>query len=117
MLRQSLLSRYFGAHLQGRRDSKDHSNINLNTVSVEHYRRPSNTVQVTHGPGAAYLSRAARTLTEVQCYLDNEGATKLVAELIMKNPSRHIFVECVELGIALLEGGNPAIQVNVFGGS
>lgn len=52
--------------------------------------------------------------TEVQCHLDREGASNLVAELIMKNPSHKIFVETVELGIALLEGGNSVIQQSVL---
>ncbi|KFM80944.1 Inositol 1,4,5-trisphosphate receptor, partial [Stegodyphus mimosarum] len=43
------------------------------------------------------------TLAEVQCHLNEEGASNLVVELIMKNPSHAIFLESVELGIALLE--------------
>lgn len=50
----------------------------------------------------------------MQCHLDREGASDLVVELIMKNPSHKIFVESVELGIALLEGGNSVIQQSVL---
>lgn len=64
-----------------------------------------------HNPGGQILTRAEMTLAEVQCHLDEEGASNLVVELIMKNPSNAIFLESVELGIALLEGGNPVIQV------
>lgn len=43
--------------------------------------------------------------------LDKEGASDLVVELVIKSiHSPSIFVEAVELGIALLEGGNPSIQ-------
>lgn len=40
-----------------------------------------------------------------------KGAAVLVVDLVMKSQNRHrIFVEAVELGIALLEGGNMEIQ-------
>lgn len=48
---------------------------------------------------------------EVQCQLDREGASDLVVDLIMMSPNLSIFLESVELGIALLRGGNPVIQV------
>ncbi|XP_024947650.1 inositol 1,4,5-trisphosphate receptor isoform X5 [Cephus cinctus] len=73
------------------------------------------TTAVTHGPGAKMLSRAGRTLHEIQSHLDREGASDLVVELVIKSVhSPSIFVEAVELGIALLEGGNPIIQKSVF---
>lgn len=55
------------------------------------------------------------TLHEVQVYLDREGASDLVAELVMKSSlSPNVFMEAVQLGIALLEGGNPVIQRSLF---
>nr|BAA14399.1 inositol 1,4,5-trisphosphate receptor [Drosophila melanogaster] len=70
---------------------------------------------VTHGPGAKYLQRAGKTLHEMQNHLDREGASDLVVELVIKSVhSPNIFVEAVELGIALLEGGNPIIQKGMF---
>ncbi|XP_022655647.1 inositol 1,4,5-trisphosphate receptor type 1-like isoform X5 [Varroa destructor] len=68
------------------------------------------------GVAKTSLSFASRPLsrTEVQCHLDHEGASDLVVELIMKNPSHKIFIESVELGIALLEGGNNVIQQSVL---
>jgi inositol 1,4,5-triphosphate receptor type 1 len=72
-------------------------------------------VLVTHGPGAKYLSRAGKTLYEVQNMLDKEGASDLVVELVIKSiHSPSIFMEAVELGIALLEGGNNVIQRGMF---
>ena len=67
-----------------------------------------------YGPGAILLSRAEMTLSEVQCHLDKEGCSNLVVELIMTNPIHNIFLECVELGIALLEGGNSTIQKSIY---
>lgn len=47
--------------------------------------------------------------------MDKEGASDLVVELVIKSVhSPSIFVEAVELGIALLEGGNPIIQKSMF---
>lgn len=64
---------------------------------------------------AKVLSRAGRTLHEVQTHLDREGASDLVVELVIKSVhSPLIFGEAVELGIALLEGGNPIIQKSMF---
>ena len=67
-----------------------------------------------YGPGAILLSRAEMTLCEVQCHLDREGCSNLVVELLMINPIHNIFLECVELGIALLEGGNSTIQKSIY---
>lgn len=100
----------------------------------------SHSAPVTHGPGgideilkklffffdlkillnnsipiAKLLSRAGRTLHEIQSHLDREGASDLVVELVIKSVhSPSIFVEAIELGIALLEGGNPIIQKSVY---
>lgn len=64
---------------------------------------------------AKILKRAGRTLHEVQTHLDREGASDLVVELVIKSGnSPPIFVEAVELGIALLEGGNTVIQKSMF---
>ena len=67
-----------------------------------------------YGPGAILLSRAEMTLSEVQCHLDRQGCSNLVIELIMTNPIHSIFLECVELGIGLLEGGNSTIQKSII---
>jgi len=46
--------------------------------------------------------------------LDKEGATDLVVDLIIGNYSNRTFHETIELGIALLDGGNCAIQVTLY---
>ncbi|EFX62173.1 hypothetical protein DAPPUDRAFT_68170, partial [Daphnia pulex] len=69
----------------------------------------------THGPGGRLLSRDEMCLPEVQVYLDREVASDLVAELVMKSSlSPNVFMGAVQLGIALLEGGNPVIQRSLY---
>ncbi len=69
----------------------------------------------TQGPGGRLLSRRKMSLHEVQVYLDREGASDLVAELVMKSSlSPNVFMEAVQLGITLLEGGNPVIQRSLY---
>ncbi|XP_031782791.1 inositol 1,4,5-trisphosphate receptor isoform X4 [Nasonia vitripennis] len=100
-LRNNLLARYFGKSFLQKPE-----NVDIGAPC---------TMPVTHGPGAKMLSRAGRTLHEVQSHLDREGASDLVVELVIKSVhSPSIFVEAVELGIALLEGGNPIIQKSMI---
>lgn len=96
-----MLARYFGkAFIQ------NHDTIELRTFQLS---------SVRHGPGSKVLSRAGRTLHDVQTHLDKEGASDLVVELVISSVnSPSIFGEAVELGIALLEGGNPIIQKSMF---
>ncbi|GFG38602.1 hypothetical protein Cfor_01649 [Coptotermes formosanus] len=102
VLRNNLLVRYFGKSFVHKKET-----VELGIVSPH--------PPVTHGPGAKMLSRAGRTLHEVQCHLDREGASDLVVELVIKSVhSPSIFVEAVELGSALLEGGNPIIQKSMY---
>lgn len=101
VLRNNLLVRYFGKSFIQKPENVE--------IGVSH------TAPITHGPGAKLLSRAGRTLHEIQSHLDREGASDLVVELVIKSVhSPSIFVEAIELGIALLEGGNPIIQKSVF---
>ncbi|XP_026824993.1 inositol 1,4,5-trisphosphate receptor isoform X3 [Ooceraea biroi] len=101
VLRNNLLARYFGKNFLQNAENVD--------IGV------SRSATITHGPGAKILSRAGRTLHDVQTHLDHEGASDLVVELVIKSVhSPSIFVEAVELGIALLEGGNPIIQRSMF---
>ncbi|XP_012533711.1 inositol 1,4,5-trisphosphate receptor isoform X2 [Monomorium pharaonis] len=100
-LRTNLLTRYFGKSF-----IQNSENVEIGV---------SRSATITHGPGAKILSRAGRTLHDVQTHLDREGASDLVVELVIKSVhSPSIFVEVVELGIALLEGGNPIIQRSIF---
>ena len=48
---------------------------------------------------------------EIQCELNNQGASDLVVDLFMSDVSNKVFKENVLLAIALLEGGNTQVQV------
>ncbi|KAH9381511.1 hypothetical protein HPB48_005514 [Haemaphysalis longicornis] len=87
--------------------SKMHMRDNFLFLSKSH-------VQVTPSGFGCTLAfvQISCPLTEVQCQLDREGASDLVVELIMMSPSLAIFLESVELGIAMLRGGNPVIQAS-----
>ena len=64
---------------------------------------------------SSIFRRSELSLGDVQRYLQKEGATDLVINLIIGNYSEKIFHESVLLGIALLEGGNHHNQVNSEG--
>lgn len=98
-LRLCLLTRYFEKAAQKSRDS----------ISMSKRRG-----LMMSGPGSVMLSRAKMTLSEVQNHLDREGASDLVVDLITNNSSSRIFFEVVELGIALLEGGNSNVQRSFY---
>ncbi|KAL5013970.1 hypothetical protein ScPMuIL_008240, partial [Solemya velum] len=51
---------------------------------------------------------------KIQCQLDREGASDLIVDLIIKNTNNRIFQETLELGIALLEGGNLVTQRSIY---
>ena len=63
------------------------------------------------GPGSMMVTRADTTLYDVQCLLNASGASELVVDLVISSSSSPLFLETVQLGIALLEGGNGIIQV------
>ncbi|XP_052750963.1 inositol 1,4,5-trisphosphate receptor, partial [Galleria mellonella] len=106
-LRNKLLSQYF-----------------INRKSEPKIQPPQASAAVTHGPGdthlhqpktAKVLMRTGQTLAQVQAHLDKEGASDLVVDLVIKSTNRPaIFLEAIQLGIALLEGGNPIIQQSIF---
>ncbi|KAL0859629.1 hypothetical protein ABMA27_010755 [Loxostege sticticalis] len=97
-LRNKLLSQYF-----------------VNRKSEPKIQPPQPSLAVTHGPGAKVLMRTGQTLAQVQAHLDKEGASDLVVDLVIRSTNRPaIFLEAIQLGIALLEGGNPIIQHSIF---
>ena len=78
------------------------------------------------GPDVKFIMRAQLTLHDVQCHLDDQGASALLVDLVIKSEfipkifaevGRHFELvllfalpvctpQVVELGIAILEGGN-----------
>ncbi|XP_062709131.1 inositol 1,4,5-trisphosphate receptor isoform X4 [Aedes albopictus] len=114
-LRTILLKRYFGHEFV--QPALPAALVGEVTKGIEQSSGPAGLplATISHGPGAKYLIRAGRTLHEVQNDLDKEGASDLVIELVIKSiNSPSIFVEAIELGIALLEGGNPIIQKGMY---
>ncbi|KAL3245175.1 hypothetical protein MRX96_018310 [Rhipicephalus microplus] len=107
-LRQSLLVRYLGTppkQPQPKRGSTEGPQLPQQQQQPQQLQPP----QQSHQPQTP-LGRPHSPLADVQNQLDREGASDLVVELIMMSPSLAIFLESVELGIALLRGGNPVIQ-------
>ncbi|XP_069940179.1 inositol 1,4,5-trisphosphate receptor isoform X5 [Cherax quadricarinatus] len=94
-LRNLLLARYFDQYPWSKKETAE-----------LRAKQPQNV-----GPGDVVQRRSGKSLADVQCDLAKKGAAVLVVDLVMKSQNRHrIFVEAVELGIALLEGGNREIQ-------
>ncbi len=54
---------------------------------------------------------AVERLKKTQNELNKQGASDLVVELFMSESPVNILEECVNLAIALLEGGNTEVQV------
>lgn len=55
--------------------------------------------------------KPSSNMVEIQCLLDNVGASELVIDLIVNTKNDRVFEESILLGIALLQGGNTQIQV------
>lgn len=103
-LRAVLLTRYFGSADFEVIDKLDGFSNKPNTTIKAGY-------SAEQGAGSTRL-RSGLSLPELQCMLDENGATDLVIDLIISEPSHIVFFECLHLAIALLEGGNSAVQVN-----
>uniref|UniRef100_A0A8C2U9H0 Inositol 1,4,5-trisphosphate receptor n=1 Tax=Coturnix japonica TaxID=93934 RepID=A0A8C2U9H0_COTJA len=65
-------------------------------------------------PSPAGQDQDWSAIAAVQCRLDREGATKLVADLIMNTKNEKIFQESILLAIRLLDGGNTEIQKSFY---
>lgn len=50
-------------------------------------------------------------LPTVQCYLNSCGLTNLIIKMITNSPHQEVFLEAVNLAVALLKGGNREVQV------
>ena len=57
---------------------------------------------------------ALERLRITQNELNQQGASDLVVELFMSESPVNILEECINLAIALLEGGNTEVQVGFF---
>ncbi|KAL4226234.1 Inositol 1 [Mactra antiquata] len=100
-LRQSLLTRYYGKHNLNRQET---------TMSPIVLRSSSREDKSNDG----IPQRSEMKIQEVQWHLNKAGASDLIVDLIIKNTNYKIFRETLELGIALLEGGNTVIQQSLY---
>ncbi|ESN92215.1 hypothetical protein HELRODRAFT_194356 [Helobdella robusta] len=119
-LRSKLLQCYYGKQ-QGHHKSSKFNNSAMMTSSPSLSSSSSSSSSSSlmgqgqdYDKGSMMISRADMTLHDVQCYLDSQGTTDLVIDLIIKNYSNKSFQEAIELGIALLDGGNGVIQKSFF---
>ncbi|KAK7890890.1 hypothetical protein WMY93_022853 [Mugilogobius chulae] len=97
-LRKILLTRYFGN--QKLLSKTEHGSGNSSSSG-----------------GASPLSdfdKPCSSVMEIQCLLDNVGASELVIDLIVSTKNDRVFEESILLGIALLQGGNTQIQNSFY---
>uniref|UniRef100_A0A673N2D8 Inositol 1,4,5-trisphosphate receptor n=1 Tax=Sinocyclocheilus rhinocerous TaxID=307959 RepID=A0A673N2D8_9TELE len=109
-LRKSLLTHYFGnqrPHAKALEYSSGNSSSSGGTCSVcVHMCIGGSPGQDSDKPGTS--------ITDIQCALDNVGASELVIDLIVSTKNDRIFEESILLGIALLRGGNTQIQNSFY---
>ncbi|CAJ0918564.1 unnamed protein product, partial [Mesorhabditis belari] len=96
-LRSKLLLRYFGEHGQlkrsnGKNSDKDEEMLSLAEVA------PIDSVPVY----------------EIQCKLNDAGASELVIDIITSDPSYEIFLKAVQLARSLLHNGNDKVQHSFY---
>ncbi|XP_060931821.1 inositol 1,4,5-trisphosphate receptor type 2 isoform X2 [Limanda limanda] len=104
-LRKILLTRYFGNQ---KLISK--SELGSGIGSSGGFVKPSS------GGGSPVLDsdKPSSNMVEIQCLLDNVGATELVIDLIVNTKNDRVFEESILLGIALLQGGNTQTQNSFY---
>ena len=103
-MRKNLLVRYFAkpaslsskqAELSGGITTAG-THLNLSGGAVGGSGTVGQSMLTTQVPGGRLLSRGEMSLHEVQVYLDREGASDLVSELVMKSSlSPNVFMEAV----------------------
>ncbi|XP_072241679.1 inositol 1,4,5-trisphosphate-gated calcium channel ITPR2 isoform X1 [Leuresthes tenuis] len=103
-LRKILLVRYFG-----NQKPLSKSELGSGNSSSGGFVKPSS-------GGSALLDsdKPGSNTVEIQCLLDNVGASELVIDLIVNTKNDRVFEESILLGIALLQGGNTRIQNSFY---
>uniref|UniRef100_A0A4W6EC88 Inositol 1,4,5-trisphosphate receptor n=1 Tax=Lates calcarifer TaxID=8187 RepID=A0A4W6EC88_LATCA len=104
-LRKILLTRYFG-----NQKLLSKSELGSGNSSSGGFVKPSS------GGGTPMLDsdKPGSNMVEIQCLLDNVGASELVIDLIVNTKNDRVFEESILLGIALLQGGNTQIQNSFY---
>uniref|UniRef100_A0A671RE91 Inositol 1,4,5-trisphosphate receptor n=1 Tax=Sinocyclocheilus anshuiensis TaxID=1608454 RepID=A0A671RE91_9TELE len=98
-LRKSLLTHYFGSH-------RPHA-------KALEYSGGNSSSSGGGSPGQD-SDKPGTSVVDIQCALDNVGASELVIDLIVSTKNDRIFEESILLGIALLRGGNTQIQNSFY---
>ncbi|CAI5448230.1 unnamed protein product [Caenorhabditis angaria] len=100
-LRNSLLQRYFGKHKK--QLDKQQSKIDEALTDA-----------VTSHPEKIEKDINERNLHDIQCKLNDAGASDLVIDIIILDPSREIFLKAIHLARALLHEGNDKVQHSFY---
>ncbi|XP_069048844.1 inositol 1,4,5-trisphosphate-gated calcium channel ITPR2 isoform X2 [Lepisosteus oculatus] len=103
ILRKILLTRYF-------------RNTRILSKSSDISSSSANYSKTSSGGGSSTQDsdKSGTCMTDIQCLLDNVGATEMVIDLIVNTKNDRIFQESILLGIALLKGGNTQIQNSFY---
>uniref|UniRef100_A0A8C2GP13 Inositol 1,4,5-trisphosphate receptor n=1 Tax=Cyprinus carpio TaxID=7962 RepID=A0A8C2GP13_CYPCA len=104
-LRKSLLTHYFGNH-------RSHAKA-LEYTLLAHRILYILSPNFCGSPGHD-SDKPGTSVVDIQCALDNVGASELVIDLIVSTKNDRIFEESILLGIALLRGGNTQIQNSFY---
>uniref|UniRef100_W5NDZ4 Inositol 1,4,5-trisphosphate receptor n=1 Tax=Lepisosteus oculatus TaxID=7918 RepID=W5NDZ4_LEPOC len=104
ILRKILLTRYF----RNTRILSKSSDISSSSANY------SKTSSGGGGSSTQDSDKSGTCMTDIQCLLDNVGATEMVIDLIVNTKNDRIFQESILLGIALLKGGNTQIQNSFY---
>ena len=111
-MRKSLLTKY----VEDESEDEDQLNGNKTKSGVEAKEAPQSSLQSVQSNSFNIKDVEEQDELdikryEIQCELNNQGASDLVVDLFMSEVSNKVFKENVLLAIALLEGGNTQVQV------
>ncbi|XGW30683.1 hypothetical protein V3C99_009556 [Haemonchus contortus] len=97
-LRSKLLQRYFGPHGKSDRLSDGSDGVKSAGLADKDYE----------------VRMEERSLYDIQCRLNDAGASDLVIDIITEEPSREIFLKAIHLAKALLLEGNDKVQQSFY---
>ncbi|VDO18911.1 unnamed protein product [Heligmosomoides polygyrus] len=100
-LRLKLLQRYFGPH--GRLERHQTLADGLEGLKSSSHQEKEFEMRIEE-----------RSLYDIQCRLNDAGASDLVIDIITNEPSREIFIKAIHLAKALLLEGNDRVQQSFY---
>lgn len=120
-MRSNLLRKYIDEDHYDHGTSSSYGKKSRNSSSSSETSKSTGTVAIADSGSASFNIKnmdedEERDLRryEIQCELNNQGASDLVVDLFMNDISNKVFKETVLLAIALLEGGNTQVQVDIL---